>query len=292
MASELGKRVAVAAVGIPLAVGLLYLGGWALALVLAVVAVAATAELFRLAAHGGVRPLVLIGVPLSSAPILLAAGIPDVSSAAAWSWLVFIGATLATVATAIFRRGVNGAPLAATAVTIFGALFAGGTLAYAVLLRAMPVVGHDAAAQWVGPALLAYPLMLTWLNDTFAYFGGRRFGRRKLIPAVSPAKTVEGAIFGVIGSVVAGALYAHFVFGAWLGLPMGAVAGAWTALIISPAAQIGDLAESLLKREAGVKDSGALLPGHGGVLDRFDSLFFTIPVTYWLLSVVLRGSLS
>lgn len=291
MASELGKRVAVAAVGIPLAVALLYVGGWPLALVLALIAAAAAAELFRLAAHGGVRPLVPIGVLLACVPILLAAGIPG-GSAAAWSWLVFIIATLATAATAIFRRGVDGAPLAATAVTIFGALFAGGTLAYALLLRAMPVIGHDTAAHWVGPALLAYPLTLTWVNDTFAYFGGRRFGRRKLIPAVSPAKTVEGAISGVIGSVVAGALYAHFVFGVWLGVPLGAVAGAWTALIISPAAQIGDLAESLLKREAGVKDSGALLPGHGGVLDRFDSLFFTIPVTYWLLSVVLRGSMS
>ena len=292
MASELGKRVAVAAVGIPLAVGLVYVGGWLLALALALIAAAAAAELYRLAAHRGVRPLVGPGVLLATVPILLAAGFPDPAEAAAWSWLVFIAAALALAAAVIFVRGVEGAPLGVMAVTFFGALFAGGTLSYAILLRAMPVVGQGTAPQWVGPALLAYPLTITWVSDTFAYFGGRRFGRHKLIPAVSPRKTVEGAISGVLGAVAAGALYAHFVFGAWLGVPMSVVAGAVIAAIISPVAQIGDLAESLLKREAGVKDSGTLLPGHGGVLDRFDALFFSIPVTYWLLSIVLRGSLG
>jgi phosphatidate cytidylyltransferase len=292
MASELGKRVAVAAVGIPLAVGLLYVGGWPLALALALIAAAAAAELYRLATHRGVRPLLLPGVLLATVPILLAAGFPDPVDAAAWSWLAFIVAALSLAAAAIFLRGVEGAPLGVMAVTLFGALFAGGTLSFAILLRAMPVVALDAAAQWVGPALLAYPLTITWVSDTFAYFGGRRFGRHKLIPSVSPGKTVEGAISGVLGAVVVGALYAHFVFGVWLGMPMGMLAGAATAAVISPVAQIGDLAESLLKREAGVKDSGALLPGHGGVLDRFDSLFFSIPVTYLLLSIVLRGSLG
>jgi phosphatidate cytidylyltransferase len=287
MASELTKRVAVAAVGVPLAVVVLWFGGWTLALFLAAIAVGSTAELYRLARQRGVQPLVAVGLIAAAAPVLLTMAVPDHASA---SWQLFVATSLLVAGLAIFLRGVSGAPLTVTAVTVFGALFTGGTLAYGMLLREM-VVPHDPRwSAWVGPALLAFPLALTWLSDTFAYFGGRRFGRRKLIPAVSPGKTVEGALSGVIGTVIVGALYAHFVFGAWLDVPVSLAVGALIGLIVSPVAQLGDLAESLLKREAGVKDSGTLLPGHGGMLDRFDSLFFSIPVTYWLLSLVLRGA--
>lgn len=299
MASELTQRVAVAAMGIPLALAIIYVGGWALALLLALIAAAATAELFRIAAHRGIRPFVAGGALLAAMPVLFAGLNPTMAFVAAWSWIVFIPATLLVATVAIFRRGVAGGPLSATAVTVFGALFTGGTLAFAVLLRELwpmplPSIAAQAplrpASEWVGRALLLLPLVLTWVSDTAAYFGGRAMGRRKLIPAVSPGKTVEGALWGVAGTVLAGAVYAHFVLAGWLDLPIGFAAGALIGLIVSPVAQLGDLAESLLKREAGVKDSGTLLPGHGGVLDRFDSLFFTIPVTYWLLEVVLyRG---
>jgi phosphatidate cytidylyltransferase len=299
MASELTRRVAVAAIGIPLALVVIYVGGWALAVLIAMIAAAATTELFRIAAARGVRPFVAGGALLATVPALLAGLNPTVEFTAAWSWIIFTLAALLVATVAIFRRGVGGGPLTATAVTVFGALFTGGTLAFAVLLRElwlMPVPVTAAAlevrpaSEWVGRALLLLPLVLTWTSDTAAYFGGRAMGRRKLIPAVSPGKTVEGAIWGVAGTVFVGAVYAHFVLAGWLGLPIGLAAGALIGLLVSPLAQLGDLAESLLKREAGVKDSGALLPGHGGMLDRFDSLFFTIPVTYWLIEVVLyRG---
>jgi phosphatidate cytidylyltransferase len=258
-----------------------------LAVLLAVIAAGAAAELFRIARERAVRPFTVAGAALAAALVLLAVLVPDPET---WAWRVLVATALLLAAFAILRRGVAGAPLAATAVTVFGALFTGGTLLYAMLLRELPVAGASPEwEKWVGPALLAFPLALTWLSDTSAYFGGRSFGRHKLIPAVSPGKTVEGAVAGVIGTVLTGALYAHFVFGMWLDVPVTAAVGALIGLIVSPVAQLGDLVESLLKREAGVKDSGALLPGHGGVLDRFDSLFFSIPVTYWLLLLVLRG---
>jgi phosphatidate cytidylyltransferase len=299
VASELSKRVAVAAVGIPIALVVIWLGGTLLALFLAAIAAGAATELYRLAAARGIRAFSGAGAALAALPVLITGFNPDPYFAGAWSWGAFILATLVVATAAIFRRGVAGSPLAATAVTITGALFTGGTLAHAVLLREMIVPAQRMVpllpeaelvplSPWLGPALLLFPLVLTWMSDTAAYFGGRRFGRRKLIPSVSPAKTVEGALAGLAGTAVLGTVYGHFVLDAGLGMPLGLGFGLLAGLIISPVAQLGDLAESLLKREAGVKDSGALLPGHGGVLDRFDSLFFTIPAMYWLLEVALQ----
>jgi phosphatidate cytidylyltransferase len=284
MASDLGRRVAVAAIGVPLAVLILYLGGWIMAAALAALAAGGAAEFYRLARQRGVRPFAIAGAALAAVPVLLTMVTEAPES---WTLRVFVAAALVFSAAAIFRRGVDGSPLTVMSVTVFAALFTGGTLLYAMLLRTMPVPAAVAEWQnWVGPALLAFPMTLTWMGDTFAYFGGRAFGKHKLIPAVSPAKTVEGALSGVIGTTIVGALYAQFVLGAWLGVPVSAMTGALIGLVISPIAQIGDLAESLLKREAGVKDSGTLLPGHGGVLDRFDAQFFSIPITYWLLTLV------
>jgi phosphatidate cytidylyltransferase len=305
MASELTKRVAVAAVGIPLAVVVIYVGGLLLGIFIAGIAAGGAAELYRLARQRGIRPFTTAGALLAAAFVLLATMFPASPDAGGWSMHILVAGTLAIATAAIFSRGVAGGPLAATAVTVLGAVFTGLTLASAIHLREWGAAGMPLAsdvsstvvrfsgavrggASWPGALLLLFPLVMTWASDTFAYFGGRSFGRRKLIPAVSPAKTVEGAISGVIGTVVVGAVYAHFVLDGGLGLPVGAVAGALIGLVISPVAQVGDLAESLLKREAGVKDSGTLLPGHGGVLDRFDSLFFTIPVTYWLILGAVR----
>lgn len=288
MASELTKRVAVAAIGIPVALVVIYAGGWLLGLLLAVIAAMASLELFRMAGNSGVRAFLVPGAILAVAPVLLATGLESSMSAAAWSWYTFVAMTLLVSALAIFRRGPTGAPLAAIAVTVFGGFFTGGTLAFAVFLRGMDVLVDQTAARWAGAGMLLFPLILTWISDTAAYAGGRLLGRRRLIPSVSPAKTVEGALAGVAGTVLAGAVYAHMVFDGWFGLPVGLLAGAAIGLVVSPVAQLGDLAESVLKRAAGVKDSGTVLPGHGGVLDRFDSLFFAIPVTYWLLLVMLQ----
>jgi phosphatidate cytidylyltransferase len=159
---------------------------------------------------------------------------------------------------------------------------------------ALPVVG----LVWIGMpmALLAQTLYvfpevgrnltlglfaIVWLGDTLAYFGGRTLGRHKLYPAVSPKKTVEGGIFGLLGSVLGG--YISF---RWLPLPgLGLYQFLGLALLCGVAEQVGDFSESMVKRAANLKDSGSILPGHGGMMDRIDGLLFAIPVLYfgWML---------
>ncbi|MGH7506501.1 MAG: phosphatidate cytidylyltransferase [Longimicrobiales bacterium] len=287
-AGELAQRVAVAAIGVPLAVLLIYAGGWMLVVVLALIAAGGAAELYRLAAQRGTRAFLGFGVALTAAMVLIAGAYPIAAQAGRWLWPLVFLATLVLGAASIWARGVKGEPLHATAVTLLGAVFIGGAFSYLVLLRHLDAAaGLASPSAWHGAALVAFPIALAWIGDTCAYFAGRAWGRRKLIPSVSPGKTVEGAIAGLVGTVVIGAVYAWLIFQLWLGLPIGALAGAAGGLLISPAAQVGDLAESLLKREAGVKDSGSLLPGHGGILDRFDSLLFAVPTAYWYLALVL-----
>jgi phosphatidate cytidylyltransferase len=125
---------------------------------------------------------------------------------------------------------------------------------------------------------------VVWLGDTAAYFGGKSLGRRKLYARVSPKKTLEGSFFGLLGSVL-GAFLVDAVWGtplSWYWLVVAGVAG-------GVAEQAGDLCESLLKRSAGIKDSGSILPGHGGMLDRIDGLLFGAPVIYGIYLVALGG---
>jgi phosphatidate cytidylyltransferase len=272
---ETGTRVAVAAAGIPLAVGAVYLGGWALGLLLAGVAALAARELYSMAELKGARPLVWPGAAGAAGFVLVALLFGDSSPQPAGVGVYAAAFTLLVAAAAIWTRGVEGQPLLSTAVTVFGAVYTGGLLSYGVLLRHLPAV----TGPLHGTVLLFAPVLLTWSSDTFAYFVGRAFGRHKLIPKVSPGKTVEGAVGAVVGTIVVAVAYAQLLQqfpGLSMGVPMAALFG----LVISVAAQVGDLAESLLKRDAGVKDSGRLLPGHGGALDRFDSLLFTLPIAY------------
>jgi phosphatidate cytidylyltransferase len=134
-----------------------------------------------------------------------------------------------------------------------------------------------------GGVLLVFPLVVTWASDIGAYFVGRTIGGRKLIPSVSPGKTVAGAVGGLVTSMLVAWAYAH-----WVLVPVAQLGFTpWGALLfgtlISAAAQVGDLFESLIKRESGMKDSSHIIPGHGGILDRFDSLIFVLPVAYLLL---------
>lgn len=296
---ELTKRLGVAAVGIPVAVALVYLGGWWLAALLAIAAAGSTLELFEMGRKQAVRPFMTAGAAAAVLLVLLAATAGTPLRAGPWSWSLLVMLILAAAIAAIWLRGPEARPLEAVALTVAGPLFCGGTLAYGVYLRNLPAAlapgvqeapGLVAPGGWMGAALVGFPVILTWVNDSFAYFGGRRFGRRKLIPRVSPGKTVEGALAGMVGTIVIGTAYGSVLLGGTFGLPIGPLAAAGGALLVSLGAQVGDLAESLFKRAAGVKDSGALLPGHGGLLDRLDALFVTLPLAYWYLAILLAGS--
>ena len=273
-ASETRTRVLVAIPGVVVALGAIYLGGWYLAALLAVCAALTAREMYRMAARKAPRPLEALGMAGAAGMVLAAAAAPEAGLAFPGpAWVLVLLAMLAATA-AIWSHGVEGEPLLSVAVTVFGAGYA-ALLGFGLYLRHLPGVDDPLHAA----AILLAPVLLTWVSDSFAYFGGRALGKHKLIPKVSPGKTVEGALSAVAGTLLAGAAYSIVLarFGSYV---PSVVEGAVFGLLVSVAAQAGDLAESLWKRDVGVKDSGTLLPGHGGALDRFDSLLFTLPLGY------------
>lgn len=272
---ETSKRVAVAVVGIPVAILAVYAGGWVLAVLLSLISALAALELFRMAERKGALPLRGSGAAAAAGYVLMTAWLLDVPQLGTALWVYTSLVALMVAAAAIWMRGVEGQPLLSTAVTLFGAVYTGGLLTYGLLLRHLPRI--DGA--WHGAAILLAPVVLTWASDTFAYFVGRSFGKNKLIPKVSPGKTVEGSLGALVGTVGVAIGYAE-VLDRFSTYDVSILEAALLGVLVSVAAQVGDLAESLLKRDAGVKDSGTLLPGHGGALDRFDSLFFTLPLGY------------
>jgi phosphatidate cytidylyltransferase len=177
--------------------------------------------------------------------------------------------------------------LGVTVLTLWGkramveALPAAGISSSALLLVAFPlsyaVPLHGLGS--VGPKLLLFACGITWAGDTVAYFVGSAFGKHLLAPKLSPNKTWEGSVAGMVGSLVVA-----YAFSYWIKIPLGHLLA--MGAIGNVAGQMGDLLESAYKRSAGVKDSGGLLPGHGGILDRIDALILCIPVIWYYLVVV------
>lgn len=279
--NEFGRRVIVALIGAPLAIGVIWIGGAPLATMLGALAGVGAWEFYRIAREGGSTPLTVIGVILAALiPIGVHGTVLGVLLVPLYAWVL---AVVAVLGAAIWLRGVEGKPLGAASTTVYGALYTGATLSFAYVLR----YHNYAVGDTAGALAVLFPVALTWASDTGAYFSGRLIGGRKLMPSVSPGKTVAGAIGAVVVTVAAtyGFVYGLLVPKAQLAFtPWGLVL---FGVAISVVAQVGDLAESLLKREAGVKDSGTLFPGHGGVLDRLDSLFFVLPAAYALYDLLL-----
>jgi phosphatidate cytidylyltransferase len=215
------------------------------------------------------------------APLGFAAGLTLLIAPRDFTLLILTLATLAAMCVPLAAADMTDAVFRA-GMLVLGIAYIFGCWKTAILLREIdfPKLRHlSAGRHW-----LMFGLMVNWIGDTGAYYIGRRFGRHKLAPLASPKKSWEGAAASAIAAVIFGAVY----------LPL-AIVGApvWVAaifaLIGNIAGQCGDLAESAIKRAAGVKDSGALLPGHGGLLDRLDSTMFTLPVL-WGLVQILRAS--
>lgn len=262
----LATRVVSAAVLIPLVALAVCLGGYALLAAVAVAALLACWEYLALVQQRpGVAPWRVLAL---LATLLLLAE-------AQWPHLAGLRMALASLPLILLLREVfranRPASLESWALGLAGPLYIGGSLGHFLRLRAL-----DHGVEWLAVALLG-----TWICDTGAYFVGRAWGRRRFFPDISPKKTCEGAIGGLLAGVAV-----TMPLGQWLlALPLwqGAVLGAF----ISLAAIFGDLAESVIKRQVGVKDSGRLIPGHGGMLDRVDSLLFVVPVVYYMARALL-----
>lgn len=281
------RRIAFAAVAIPVAIGVVWLGGWPLAVLVAVVAVLGTREFYTIAERIGMRPLQTWGLATCALLPLVAEwawGSPWLYGTVAAMWPGILSVWVVGLLTwTLWRRSPTERPLESAAVTMLGAGYSGALPVFLIHLRHL---GTGAAGPWGVTWLVFFPLVITWICDSAAMFGGQRIGGPKLAPTVSPGKTRSGAVSGVVGALVAALLFNRLALQP-TGVGMTTGQALLIAAVLSVVGQVGDLAESLFKREAGLKDSSHLIPGHGGVLDRFDSLYFVIPTAAVLYHLVL-----
>jgi phosphatidate cytidylyltransferase len=258
--SSLISRVAVAVAGLPLVLGFAYLGGWFLFALVAAGGLVALHELYGVARP--LRPLVLAGYS-GAVTSLLGAEL----GGAEWllgGFLVVFPLTFLFAAVAATRQSAT----VAIASTVLGAAWIGFGLGHLILIRELPEIGREAALA---------VLVIVFATDTFAFFGGRLAGRHKMTPVMSPGKTWEGFVVGSLAGILTSffALYSSDFAADWRAILVGGV--------VVAAATVGDLFESLVKRDLGAKDTGRVLLGHGGILDRIDSLLFAVPAGYYVL---------
>ena len=288
-ANDLPARLATAAILVPAVIWLVVVGGLPYLATVVAFVVLGQREFYRLIEEKGAHPLASYG-------LIGGAALPVVAYVGSeYHATVLMTATLL----AVMIRQVGKAQIAEALVSIsgtfFGVFYVGWLLSHAIVLRNF----HAATVAHYGPVaaerlgivpetgifLMLFCLTAVVLCDAGAYFAGRRFGRRKLAPRISPSKSVEGAIGGLAAGTL-GALTAKGLFDLFwpaLSAPLAWPAAAAMGFVVSVAGMIGDLVESLLKRDAHAKDSGQLLPGMGGIMDRIDSPLLGIPVMYYLM---------
>ncbi len=259
------NRTATAVLGIPLTVLVVVLGNPWLLLAVGGLILVGLVELYRMAERGGYHPVWEAGL---GAGLLFAV---DAARGVPGAPLVVPALLLYTILVQL-RRGRPERVLANTGITLLGALYVGYLGSFLLRLRGLPF-GATHAPSPLPPLLV---LSAVWAADTAAYFVGVSAGRHKLLPAVSPNKSFEGAAAAVLAGTAAGVAYGAVLH---VGVAVAGVVGGACAV----ASVLGDLWESAIKREVGVKDAGQLLPGHGGILDRFDGLLFAAVTGYAVL---------
>jgi len=252
------QRVLSSIVLIPIVAAAVYSGGlWFFALVI-LAALLATYEFLTIVRLKDYRPSGLLGLSLTV--LLMASGLRPHAPIASFA---LAAVSMLTLVWELLQGNTPGS-LESWALTLAGPLYIGGLARHFVMLRALPD-----GMYWIGLAFLT-----TWACDSAAYFIGSWIGKHPFFQRISPRKTMEGAIAGLVAGTLVGALLGLMLhIPLYLGIPLG--------LLISLAATFGDLSESLIKRQVGVKDSSNLIPGHGGALDRIDSLLFTVTVVYY-----------
>lgn len=268
-----------AAVGVPLALAaVFYLPGlWFFLVVLAVIEIAVSeyGRLVERSAPASRSGLLLILVPVGAAtlsPGLWSEAFGQAGIEVLWWVALVLSLGLGTLV--LLLR-----------VPPEQSLLSLGAWAFGIPYFALPVASLS-YLQRVDASIVVLLLAVVWLGDTAAYYCGRRWGRHKMAPVVSPNKTWEGSVASLVTSILVGAVWSYWKTGELRPAVLLVV------LVTAVAAQIGDLLESLIKRSAGVKDSGALLPGHGGVMDRLDALFFAAPVMMLGVGLLREGGLA
>jgi phosphatidate cytidylyltransferase len=250
------------AVALPVVLGAVYLGGWWLFVLIAAAALVALHEFWLLARPLG--PLAPAGY-VAAMLALLGAELGDAG------WMV--GGAMTALVLAFVLKGIAATRQAATAsisATVTGTIWIGCGLAFTLLLRDLPEHGRLAAFT---------VLLAVWAGDTLAYVGGRLLGRHRMAPSVSPGKTWEGFAFGTAATIFVAFVALYDERQEFLSIGESIVLG----VVLALAAPLGDLFESMLKRDMQVKDTGTLLGGHGGVLDRIDALLFAVPAAYFCI---------
>jgi len=275
----LRDRARSAAILVPPLLVALWLGGGWILLVVGVATVVGAWEAFRLLTAAGHASLPVLGIVLAA---VIALG-DSVKVLPGGSGILLAGLGVVLVGIGALTRLDPREGIAVFATTTFGALYVGLLGFVARLGSTGAFVDQSALLGWLGSerAWILALVLVVWAYDTAAYLVGRRFGRRPFMHHISPKKTVEGVAGGLVAALVVGAILV-----AAFGRPV--IAGAIFGLLVGAAAQAGDLAESMLKRAAGAKESSRLIPGHGGLLDRIDSFLFAAPVAFFYVVAVLR----
>lgn len=265
--SNLTQRILTALVGVPLILGITYLGGWYFGALVIVLCVGAQAELYAFLKAAGVAPA-RVGLVIGA---MIAA-----HALTPWAVPLALLLTLCLVAWSAFTTAEQ--PLLSLGGTLFGIIYPALLLSFLIDLRLTrgPEVG-----SWEAFLLTITVFILVWATDIMAYVVGKSIGKHPLAPLISPKKTWEGSIGGAVGAVIVAALLKLFLltFLAWPHIIV-------MALLCGVFSQLGDLTESRMKRSVAVKDSGNLLPGHGGFLDRFDAMILAAPAVYLYLKYV------